>query len=439
MANPQIKIYGTIGGDYEDSVTVSDVNSQLEAIGDVPDIDVSINSSGGIVTQGIAIANLLKKHPAKIHTIIEGAALSIAGYIACCGDTRTMSPDALFHVHGPRVDLAGANQNDLEDHLKQVSSSADSMAVMYSKVTGKTDDEIKELFSRENYYSAEEALAEGFMTQIGEPSGVAALIDTKRFDIPDKFAAALARCGEQPPEDLPDMSKTIATVQNLKDGLKKAPDSFIVSQAIAGVSMEEARANYIDLLELQIPQANASAEEDEEAVAMEDEPKPEESTAEDDLIEKIVAKVMANLNVEDEVVALEDEDEEVVAMEDEDEEAVAMEDEDEEVVAMDENKIMAMVNAAVAKFAESKNPTKAPAKASAKKKKQGRNSLGTKAIRKANVTPRQATHATAQAELASQASAMVKEGNGQITLANARQKILTKNPELRERMVAEAN
>lgn len=73
--NPEITIYGDIGGDDESSVTVKSVSEALRDIGlDATDIDVRINSQGGSVSQGVAIARLLKQHPARIHTIIEGGA-----------------------------------------------------------------------------------------------------------------------------------------------------------------------------------------------------------------------------------------------------------------------------------------------------------------------------------------------------------------------------
>ena len=101
--NPTIRIYGPIGGESEDSVTTKSVSDALLSIGDAPEIDVRINSDGGSVRQGLAIHKMLADYPGKIHVIVEGAACSIAGFIAMVGDRRTICSDSMFHFHGPRI------------------------------------------------------------------------------------------------------------------------------------------------------------------------------------------------------------------------------------------------------------------------------------------------------------------------------------------------
>lgn len=64
----EIFIYGDIVSDkwFESDVTATDFKNKLDELGDISEIDVHINSSGGSVFEGHAIYNMLKMHPAKL-------------------------------------------------------------------------------------------------------------------------------------------------------------------------------------------------------------------------------------------------------------------------------------------------------------------------------------------------------------------------------------
>lgn len=417
MAKAEIKIYGDIG----DEITVASVNEQLEAIGkDVDQIDVYITSNGGSVIEGVGIANLLERHPAKIRTIVRGGALSIAGFVACAGDERVIEEDSVLHVHGPHYTVANGNMEDFEDAVEQLSRMKDSMARRYASITGKSTNEIKKLFERDHFYSPSEAVEIGFMTAIEPSSGnLAAFLDTENFQIPSKLEAALARRMEsQPPED--DMSKSAATLEELKAKLPGASADFILSHALAKSTIDDAKTAYIDELE----KSNKELAEKAAKAMEKSEPVDDDASAEEDydekLIEAIAAKVKSMLDAE-----LMEVEEDVEAMEDgDDEEAEAAMEDDNEV---DETVVAKMVEKAIAKALDSKASTK----------KIVRNRLGTKAVRKPTTTARAAATASAKAEVDRLAQAKVKDLG--LTRPKAVAVVLKENPKLRERMVAEAN
>ncbi|MBU8834654.1 Clp protease ClpP, partial [Mycolicibacterium goodii] len=66
-------------------VSAGDFANDLNAL-EADEIVVGINSPGGIVFDGIAIMNALKRHPARIVTRIDGLAASAASFIAMAGD-----------------------------------------------------------------------------------------------------------------------------------------------------------------------------------------------------------------------------------------------------------------------------------------------------------------------------------------------------------------
>src|SRR5689334_15856520 len=87
----EVLIYDVIGADFfGEGVTAKSVKADLEALGDVSDINVRINSPGGNVWDGIAIFNLLKQHKAQVHVQVDGIAASAASLVAMAGDLITM-------------------------------------------------------------------------------------------------------------------------------------------------------------------------------------------------------------------------------------------------------------------------------------------------------------------------------------------------------------
>ena len=333
--NPEIRIYGPIGGNDENAITVKSISDQLDAIGEAEEIDVLINSDGGSVSQGIGIVKLLKKHPAKIHTIVQGGACSIAGYIACSGDRRTIEKDSIFHIHGPQVGTEG-NLNDHEKSVELLRIATDSMASVYSELSGQSTDEIAEIFKTENYFSAEQAVELGYFNDVGDATPLAALINTKKFSVPERFAAALARRSEQNPRDIDEMSKTPASLEDLEAKLTGASAEFLVDQLKSKVSIDEAKDNFIKTLQAknqklqaEVDDAKAMEDEEEEVVAEE----PEEPVASGVTAEEILAVLQSMLDPGDEEMVAED-DEEMVA--EEDEEAVAMDDEEAEASSEEE-------------------------------------------------------------------------------------------------------
>ena len=71
---------------FANEVTAPGFKQQLDELGNVSEIDVHINSSGGNVFEGHAIYNMLKMHKAK-NIYIDALAASIASVIAMSGDT----------------------------------------------------------------------------------------------------------------------------------------------------------------------------------------------------------------------------------------------------------------------------------------------------------------------------------------------------------------
>jgi len=149
-------------------------------------IHIRINSPGGDVFDGTAIANTIKQHSAKTITHIDAIAASIASIIALSSDEVIMAENAFFMFHeawsisiGSAADFR--KEADLLDKIDGV------LAKTYVNKTGKDEKEIKGLMVAETWLTAEEALEMGMVDQIEEGGEVnASMFDLSVFaNVPD--------------------------------------------------------------------------------------------------------------------------------------------------------------------------------------------------------------------------------------------------------------
>ena len=103
----EVLIYGPIGDWFWDGISARQFAEQLRGI-TASEIVVRINSDGGVVDDGVAIHNALRQHPAKITTVADGIAASIASHIFMAGDTRRMFPSSRLMLHAP-ITWTGGN------------------------------------------------------------------------------------------------------------------------------------------------------------------------------------------------------------------------------------------------------------------------------------------------------------------------------------------
>lgn len=203
---PELYIFDDIDDWY--GVSARSVVDQIRNL-DASEINVRLNSRGGMVFEGIAIYNALRLHKANIHVTIEGLAASIASVIAMAGDTVTIAENAMVMIHNPY----GWAQGDAEAMRKTaevMDKIADSIAVSYTARTGKTIEDMKALMESETWFTAQEALAMGLVDQIDEPVKAAA-----RFDL-SRFTNAPAGLGKQP-EALSEPVPEIAPSKEVSD------------------------------------------------------------------------------------------------------------------------------------------------------------------------------------------------------------------------------
>lgn len=177
----ELILYGDIASEswWEDDITPKQMASDLEALGDVSEITVRINSDGGDVFAGVAIHSMLKRHKASITVFVDGLAASIASIIAMAGDKIIMPKGAMMMIHNPMSGMWGY-ADDFRKMADTLDTIRDSMIPIYVEKTGMSKEEITALLGEETWLSAEEAVAQGFATEIEENLKISASVRGKK-------------------------------------------------------------------------------------------------------------------------------------------------------------------------------------------------------------------------------------------------------------------
>lgn len=164
----EILIYDRIGPSFPDGdegVSAKSFKAQLDALGDVKSIDVRINSRGGSAFDGMAIYNVLSQHKASITVYIDSLAASAVSGIAMAGDKIKIAESAFLMIHNAST-YAGGNAATLRKTAEMLDRISQSAAGVYVARTGKTLDEITELMDAETWFSASEAVENGFADEV---------------------------------------------------------------------------------------------------------------------------------------------------------------------------------------------------------------------------------------------------------------------------------
>lgn len=155
----------------------------IEALGELDEITVEINSPGGDVASGVRIYNYLSSHGAKIHTRVTGMAASIATVIMMAGETRSMALGSNIMVHRAMSLMVGFfNAAEMEDTARNLKTIDASMVDIYAAATGKDAEEVAGLLDQgDTFMGAAEAVEWGFATEADATMRAVASADPKIF------------------------------------------------------------------------------------------------------------------------------------------------------------------------------------------------------------------------------------------------------------------
>jgi len=130
-------------------------------------INVYINSPGGVITSGLAIYDTFRLVRADIATICVGMAASMATVLLCAGTPgkRAALPNSTVHMHQPLSGVQG-QASDMEIHAREAIRMQDKMRQIISSHTGQSYEKVARDTDRDYFLSSEDAKEYGLIDEI---------------------------------------------------------------------------------------------------------------------------------------------------------------------------------------------------------------------------------------------------------------------------------
>ena len=131
------------------------------------DIQMYINSPGGVIPAGLAIYDTMNLIEPDISTIAVGQTASMGSVLLCAGakGKRYALPNATIHVHQALGGVRG-QAADIEIAAREILRENEIIRQILAKNTGQTPEKIAKDFDRDFYMSADEAKAYGMVDEI---------------------------------------------------------------------------------------------------------------------------------------------------------------------------------------------------------------------------------------------------------------------------------
>jgi ATP-dependent protease ClpP protease subunit len=198
----RVDVYDDIGGGgwFSDGISASDFVAQISGL--KGKLDIHVNSGGGDVFDGIAIANAIRGHKGTVTTTVDGLAASIASVIAQAGQERIAASGSMLMIHEASGGCIGdaAGMAKMAETLDKVSAN---LADIYADRSGRGNAGTwRDAMKAETWYTADEAVAAGLADKVaGDAAALPPGLDVAAFTaVPGRIAARLR---EMPTAALP--------------------------------------------------------------------------------------------------------------------------------------------------------------------------------------------------------------------------------------------
>ncbi len=139
----------------------------LSAEDPTKDINLYINSPGGSVTAGMAIFDTMQFSECDIATYAMGLAASMGQFLLAAGTKgkRFALPHARIMMHQPSAGIGGT-ASDIAIQAEQFAATKREMNRLNAEFTGQPLEKIEIDADRDNWFTAQEALAYGFVDHV---------------------------------------------------------------------------------------------------------------------------------------------------------------------------------------------------------------------------------------------------------------------------------
>ncbi len=161
-----------ITGEIEDNMANLAVAQMIFLEAEDPDKDIFlyINSPGGSVTAGMAIFDTMQHIKCGVSTICIGLAASMGAFLLAAGTKgkRKALPNSEIMIHQPSGGARG-QATDIAIHAEHIIKTKKKMNAIFAERTGQPIEKVEADMERDNFMSAEEALAYGLIDEIIPP------------------------------------------------------------------------------------------------------------------------------------------------------------------------------------------------------------------------------------------------------------------------------
>ena len=141
----------------------------LESENPDKDINLYINSPGGVVTAGMAVYDTMQFIKPDVSTICVGQAASMGSLLLAAGakGKRYALPSSRIMIHQPLGGFQG-QASDIEIHAKETLTIKEKLNAILARHTGQPLEQITKDTDRDNFKSAAEAKAYGLVDEVIE-------------------------------------------------------------------------------------------------------------------------------------------------------------------------------------------------------------------------------------------------------------------------------
>jgi ATP-dependent Clp protease protease subunit len=131
------------------------------------DINLYINSPGGVITSGLAIYDTMQLIKPDVSTICVGMAASMGTVILCAGAAgkRFSLPNSTIHMHQAMGGASG-QASDIEIAAREILRMQDKIRDILARHTGQSFDKIARDSDRDFYLAAEDAKEYGLVDDV---------------------------------------------------------------------------------------------------------------------------------------------------------------------------------------------------------------------------------------------------------------------------------
>ena len=161
-----------LGGEIDDDVANVIVAQMLFLEMEDPDADIQlyINSPGGVITSGMAIYDTMRYLKCEVSTLCIGMAASMGAFLLSAGakGKRKALPNAEIMIHQPSGGARG-KATDIEIQAEQILRVKKTMNQLLAEHTGQPLRTIERDVERDHYMTADQALKYGLIDEIIAP------------------------------------------------------------------------------------------------------------------------------------------------------------------------------------------------------------------------------------------------------------------------------